>query len=222
MTFIVAKSFIATTMKLKTFLVTVLILIFVKCSDQAVKFLKSVGLNNPLKIRVNKVEETHNEYMLDFKHSLRITQNFTNYISVNMTLFVKLDSTYLHYSVDLPNSNGKMVPFIKRTGMNMCNFSKALKGNKILQRFFKRNSSNEKRIMESCPVEPGFYFIKDFIVGETLMTYAVAETKIVMVFGIATKINEKMVDLFSLKVQFEIKTLDKLERERKRQKKIES
>ncbi|CRK87421.1 CLUMA_CG001223, isoform A [Clunio marinus] len=98
-TFIVAKSFIVTTMKLETFLVIVFILIFVKCSDQAVKFLNCVILIDPMKIIVSKVEETHNKYMLDFKHSLRITQNFTNYISINVSLFVKLDSTLMPYAI---------------------------------------------------------------------------------------------------------------------------
>ncbi|CRK87425.1 CLUMA_CG001227, isoform A [Clunio marinus] len=97
-------------MKLKTLLVTILVLIFVKCSDQAVKFLNCVILIDPMKIIVSKVEETHNKYMLDFKHSLRITQNFTNYISINLTLLVKIDSLYFHYSVDLPNASGKMNP----------------------------------------------------------------------------------------------------------------
>ncbi|CRK87422.1 CLUMA_CG001224, isoform A [Clunio marinus] len=206
-------------MKLKTLLVTILVLIFVKYSDQAVKFLNCVILINPFKIRVNKVEETHNEYMLDFRHSLRITQNFTNYISINLTLLVKIDSLYFHYSVDLPNASGKMVPFIRRNGMNLCNYFKEKKKNSILNSLYKNNNSTSKRITESCPVEPGFYFIKDFDVGERLMPYAVTETKIFIVVIIKTKANGKMVDLFNYKIQYEVKTLDKLERERKRQKK---
>ncbi|CRK87424.1 CLUMA_CG001226, isoform A [Clunio marinus] len=72
--------------------------------------------------------------------------------------------------------------------------------------------------MESCPVEPGFYFIKDYNVVERLMPYAIAETKIVIVAEVKTKIIGKMVDLGNLKIHYEIKTLEKLERERKRQK----
>ncbi|CRK87423.1 CLUMA_CG001225, isoform A [Clunio marinus] len=196
-------------MKLKTLLVTILVLIFVKYSDQAVKFLNCVILINPFKIRVNKVEETHNEYMLDFKHSLRITQNFTSYISFNLTLLVKLDSMYFYYSIFLPNSNGKMVPFSKRTGMNLCNFFKDQKRKtKLLQSFFKNNNSSSKRVMESCPVEPGFYFIKDYNVVERLMPYAITEIKIVIVAEIKTKIKGEMVNLGTLKIHYEVEALE--------------
>ncbi|CRK92075.1 CLUMA_CG005693, isoform A [Clunio marinus] len=151
------KSLMVSTMKFKAFLVIFLILIVVKYSDE---------VKNDLKLVIDKMEETHKDYVVDFQQQLRISDNFTYYYSVNASPLVKLESVYLSYSIDLANSNGQRISLLKKTTIDLCSFFKNLKGNKLLNWFYKKNTSGQRNLPTSCPVEPNSYFLKDFKLDE--------------------------------------------------------
>ncbi|CRK87415.1 CLUMA_CG001217, isoform A [Clunio marinus] len=126
-------------------------------------------------------------------------------VSVDSTLFVKLNSSYISYSIDYLNSNGKVAPFIKKTTFDLCNYFKNQNGNKLLNWFYKKNISGERNLPTSCPIEPQTIFLKDFAIVEV---------------ELSTKINEKMATFVKIKLQLENKIREKWEKEIKTQNKI--
>ncbi|CRK87416.1 CLUMA_CG001218, isoform A [Clunio marinus] len=163
---------------------------------------------NNLKLVVEKVEETHNDYLCDFKHSLRVSDNNTYCYSYNVTILVKLENVYISYSVDLPNSNGKIVPFIKKATIDICKFYQNHKGNKLLNWFYKKNTSGVRNLPTSCPIEPGNISLEDLAIDESFLAYAVARSKLFITIEFSTKINGKMVIDFCISIVMSLFKID--------------
>ncbi|CRK91699.1 CLUMA_CG005346, isoform A [Clunio marinus] len=90
------------------------------------------------KLIVEKAEETHNEYLIDFAHSLRISENSTYFYSYN------------------------------------------------------KNSSGQRYLPTSCPIEPASFFVKDLAIDGSFLAYANTLTKIYTTADFTTRNNEKV------------------------------
>ncbi|CRK87414.1 CLUMA_CG001216, isoform A [Clunio marinus] len=79
-------------------------------------------------------------------------------------------------------------------------------------------SDQVRKIPTSCPIEPGFYFLKDFVIDDSFLTYAIPTSKVLITIVLSSKMDERMIELGDQKVQFEVKTREKWEKERKKAK----
>lgn len=136
-------------------------------------------------------------------------------IDLNATIHVELQSLVIMIGIALPSGNGNFEPFIKNSAADFCKYFKNNGGNMFISLFF-RSRFEAKNLPNSCPIKPGFYYMKNFQLDERYLKIPMVETRFLFSLDFCSRLdgeNGKLSCFANAKVYGELRDRVKWEKE---------